>query len=632
MSPPSTPAAHRNAPVLLLALLGTLWLALWFDTRASGVMPLFWSAALLLVCASVWLPARLPGWAREHPAQAAWLLGLLLWLVVLHRLSLSPDAGFKLSILFALLLLCFALLVTAPPVVRRWLWWGSLATGALLLAVACWDYFSRGVRASWPLDDPNNFAALIYLLYLPWLHTVLCRAWRGDGLHPAAFPATVLVVVAVFASESRAGLGVLAVAFAVWLALAALRGLSLRPVLLHGALAAAAFSLCLLSLGAAGIAPGGENTLSGGLAVRALLIQVAFDAWLERPWVGMGLNMFPALYAARRPLIDQETAGRFVHNDYVQLLLEGGPLLLLALLVLGLWCLRGFWRCARAAPESPAFAAFGFALAACALLGHALVNFTFYRFSLPLVLVFHLATLSAVLSAAQPAQPTQPAPGRGLVLAALLGGWMSFAYLTLDVAVAGVIEGQDEVPLVAPLRSDAASVHRFARRAAALNSRRGLPQLADAALSGQQAVVSGEVELAADALVRFRKAQLADPWNPRVNQEFARFVAAAAPLGLPVADHEQPRSLLLQALALDRANVSTLDGLLAQAANPPEREQMLRRLVLPWFEIIARNDIAAAQRFAAALAPLVTADERLTQQRLLARLARENALRERLQH
>ncbi len=196
---------------------------------------------------------------------------------------------------------------------------------------------------------------------------------------------TALVMATMFATESRAGLIIVGVALSCWWGLALSRRLPLRDLVTHTAVALVVFLACTGFMGTAGVAPGGDNTFTGGMTVRFGLAGEALALFLERP-LGAGLGVFAAFYSARRPLWDQVTAGRFVHNDYVQFLLEGGPLLLLALLFVGAWSMYLLRRTLVAQVQETAFARAGFALAACALFAHAHINFVFYLYTLPLLL------------------------------------------------------------------------------------------------------------------------------------------------------------------------------------------------------------------------------------------------------
>lgn len=95
---------------------------------------------------------------------------------------------------------------------------------------------------------------------------------------------------------------------------------------------------------------------------------------------GYGLGMWMHLYPAYRSAADFESAGFMAHNDYVQTLVEGGPLLVSALVsvaALSLWAALS-----KHSPRRSAALAAGVALVSL----HATFNFPFYNVQLTLAL------------------------------------------------------------------------------------------------------------------------------------------------------------------------------------------------------------------------------------------------------
>lgn len=56
---------------------------------------------------------------------------------------------------------------------------------------------------------------------------------------------------------------------------------------------------------------------------RLILWKITWQMILTHPWLGFGLGSFPYVYAQFRPAADQ-TAGFFVHNDFLQIWVEAG--------------------------------------------------------------------------------------------------------------------------------------------------------------------------------------------------------------------------------------------------------------------------------------------------------------------
>ena len=628
-----------SAPdVLLIATLACVMaLSLAFDSAVWGATPLWVAIALLLVCGGLRLPRLHQQLLGAWPFQALFTLLLVGLLAVLYQLSLSQDLSFIPTWILGAALLSYWLLISASQATRLVLWWCLVAIGAVVALYSCWEFLRFGVRASKPINDPNNYASQLYLLWIPSLHLVLQRRWTGtpsSALWAAlGLAGTALVTFTMFATESRAGMIIMAVALCCWWWLAVSRDYALKDLLLHTAVAGLVFVACTLLLGMSGVAPGGDNTLSGGMAVRFGLIGEAWQLYLERPFGGSGLGVFAAFYAARRPLWDQVTAGRFVHNDYLQFLLEGGPLLLIALLCVGCWAL---WllRCSlKGSADSARFTGFGFALAACALFGHAHINFVFYLFTLPLLLAVVLAFAQPPLPAteeadnavndARPSGPLGVLGGRGTFWVPLAFGWVAWGYLAVDVVSGAVIAGNRGVPFVDGLRS-ADAMQTFARLAQRINDDRGLPYFADAAISAEQAARSKDDTKFAYALRTYRRALEIDPWNTNAYMALYDLFRQRPALLRSARPDEYPDELLQRALGLNRQYLPALDALLELFRNDQRRrDEVLLQFVAPWLELIARADIARAEGYLAELTGVIEPAEHERLARLLAALKRK---------
>ncbi|MEM7220116.1 MAG: O-antigen ligase family protein [Pseudomonadota bacterium] len=616
-TPASTPAtgsllgAHPSVStgwLMPVGLAAVFVLGMLFATTHFGLVPLL-AAVLLLLCLGTFgaIAAGSFAWLVERPPQAAFLLLTAVLLGLLYAQSTSPDSSFVATWTFWLALLFFALLVGLDSQARERCW--RLVVGVLvgLALFAALQLVLTGARASWPVGDPNNYASVIYIAWIPLVHRALAAGWSGrGGSWLPGLCLTALAILALFATESRAGFAICVVAFLVWWALALWRRFALRLLLAHTLVALGVFAAALLIFGAEAVAPGGGNTIAGGAGIRLGLISSAWQFYVDRPVLGAGLNTFALFYALGRPLWDQQTAGRFVHNDYAQLLMEGGPLLLLALLVIGLWSIVQLVRLLRAGVGTREFAAAGFALAACALLAHALVNFVFYLVTLTLLLALLLSRVQPAVARGEQAAPAGARRGRLLGLGVLLAGWTGAAYLALDVAVEGVLGGNNAVPFTASARQSPAAMQAFARRAAALNPRRGLPLLADAALTTRQ--LNAQTPEMADtaaiyALSQFRQTLAVDPWNTNAYLEMYRLLRRRPDLQSALSPQEFPRALLQRALALNRRFVPAIDELLILSADKPEQEaRVLRSVVAPWLELIARQNLVAGERYLAQLA------------------------------
>src|SRR5262249_32142064 len=110
-------------------------------------------------------------------------LAMLGYLIVAYRLSLSPDNSFAASWVLASGPLAF--LVTSALVrdarARRATPLSMFVVVAALAASSGVRFVLFGERAHDPLVDPNNYAALMYLFWIPFVHRHLTNAGQPDG-------------------------------------------------------------------------------------------------------------------------------------------------------------------------------------------------------------------------------------------------------------------------------------------------------------------------------------------------------------------------------------------------------------------------------------------------------------------
>src|SRR5262249_54821475 len=148
-------------------------------------------------------------------------------------------------------------------------------------------FIAFGVRAHEPLIDPNNYATLSYLVWIPLVHRHIARTWRTDSVKRNETVATVMasfaLVLAVAATRSRAALLIIAACLVCWVALAVMRRRSVNVVVAHcvAALLAWVVASAVFSLTATPI-KGFE--FHSGLFVRGELIRAALSMFAGRPW------------------------------------------------------------------------------------------------------------------------------------------------------------------------------------------------------------------------------------------------------------------------------------------------------------------------------------------------------------
>jgi len=352
-----------------------------------------WAAAALALVALLWSGQRSHGATWLSVAAAGFAL-----LILFNGLLLSP--AYTPAALFhpLLFILAFAAARRCPERLQRSLAGGALAAALVLglwgLAQARWLGEARALAF---LDTPNTYAALLDLVLLPaavWL------LWGRGGRVFAALLA--LVLAASLAALSRgAWVGALAGAGA-----AILLGAHLpRPDVRAWARVGAAIVLGVLVFVAArvqlpGLAleqpvPDAPARLESSVS-RLELYALAWEAYRAHPVAGGGYLSFR--YALERHRAEVPSYGAdhvtyFVHDDYLQLLAETGPLGLLALAALAL---LPYALARRALPRLEAEQKVH-AVAAVAGLAtmsvHALVDYPFY---VPACLVLFGALLGAL--------------------------------------------------------------------------------------------------------------------------------------------------------------------------------------------------------------------------------------------
>ncbi len=150
---------------------------------------------------------------------------MLGYLVVAYRLSIRPENSFAASWVLAAAPLAF---ISGSAVMQNAMAWrvlhdfdlgvGDRTRCRVLRHGSC---CSVSVRISRWLD-PNNYATLMYLVWIPLVHRYLAQGWRGarDDLayrHALVLASSFILVLAIIATRSRTALVIVGVAFALWI-------------------------------------------------------------------------------------------------------------------------------------------------------------------------------------------------------------------------------------------------------------------------------------------------------------------------------------------------------------------------------------------------------------------------------
>ncbi len=340
--------------------------------------------ALLCLLAGLLIAVLARGPVEMPSGAPAWmLLAFSLYATVSLSWSLTPFPSLVTWLVYACLPLGFFGLSLSPRR-DRFIHAAFLGLQAALALLGLWGVAQVMVlhanRAGYPLEDANNFAALMNLGLMPALAAMLTAPDRRRFIWTAA--AAMAESGGLFATESRAGLLCF---FILSLALFLMVAKDARPFLRRslGVMAAMAALFTLLSLhapdGGAAARLATVPALTGDEAAmnRPVLWRATLDMIAERPWTGTGFGSFYLAYPPHRPVEDRVSAGQWAHNDPLQFAAEMG---LSALLLFYAFAAGFLWRTYRAlsqCKDMPAAIA-GPACGILAVLLHAHVEFQFY--------------------------------------------------------------------------------------------------------------------------------------------------------------------------------------------------------------------------------------------------------------
>lgn len=322
----------------------------------------------------------------------------------------------------------------------------ALAFTALLSVWGLWQFLTQpDGRAQAVFNTPAAYAAALNLLLVP------CLVLVALGKHTWRLAATLVVIAAALTATTSRG-GWLALVIAVLVALLLMRrgqlALRSKPAFVVLAILGAGWLIAQ----AAGSWSGGQHLPADYMPQRAALSRLELYEFALKnvtPSVlatGLGFHGFYYLLESGRAAVPSYGAGMtyFVHNDYLQMLLELGLPGLLGLLLLVLVPAGLAWRTLpRLSPEErPAVVAIAAGLSSMA--AHAMVDFPFY---IPYCLLLYAAgvgMLDGVLLRAGAVAPLwPPLAGRYPLLGRLvkvslgtLAAWFLCAPVAAEAAAA----------------------------------------------------------------------------------------------------------------------------------------------------------------------------------------------------
>lgn len=524
-------------------------------------------------------------------------------LLAVHHLvlSISPGTSFIPSIVLA----CLPLWILTVAVLEnpRQLWVFSGILIACFATLSVFEFLVDRQRAHAPLVDPGNYLTLLYLAWIPWLVAALVKPLRGSSLW-LLFAFAALFTIAMLATHLRFAMLVLLgmAVVIVWLCFRLGKQWRTGGMAIAGIAVGSALYLLLDPSGAASSFDdaGALGTGAAQQSPRLLLWQAAWEAVKVMGGInGTGIGTFTQIYPIFRSPAEQSTAGVLVHNDLLQLLLEGGiwlfvPMVLLCVAI-GLAAVAQLFL--QTVPRREA----GLFLALSVAVVHATVNFVFYV--LPLVIVFAIALAMALVvyprNAASASWQSDIAasavPHRGW----LAGKWavvvlllVNMGYVLLDVTNLGVFAGYKQSPGAAYILADQDRTLAFARWSQQLNGRRGLPLFGEARLLEQRLADHPTPLNLNQAEAAYRKSVQADGLNVAVLVNYAMFKQSRQQ---PQAQHE----LLERALKVKPYDYYASAGLLQFYVQRGEHDEVQRvaRHILKWCKLMSAEP-GARQLFA----------------------------------
>ena len=631
MTVASTPLNANSSPtglwlvvrygVSVLLLCVSLVAALLFYGPSYNL--LFAWVASLSSCGALLLagPARFAAAWRSHSVAVPLSCIIIVLLFVQHILfAQSPETSYPVVWIIA----------GAPIACLTWLVWSAgdavpglsarvplhfvlpAALAAVLAVIALVRFVGWNVRPHDPLVDASGFGTLMYLAWVPAAHHWLVGAvaqqsgqgqrWRlGTGDWLMMLLAGVVLIV-LFATASVACAGLLGCIMLAWSVLALRGRVCWRRLLMLVVIAGAAYGYTYSQ------SPALQTSMDGGLVEdaateqRMLLVAAALNMLEASSLNGSGLFSYAAGYAQLRTSADQTSDGSFVHNDYLQLLVEGGlwlfvPALLFTMIVAlrsvsyllplrvpGFSDLRG---------DSALRAGGWFALGMVCV--HMLVNFVLYTMALAMA----MGLLAAWACTKPPATESVRALSKGWFAAWLLGSFLGvygLGLFALDVMSASVFSGQPSLFGSASFRQSGARQVFYAVRAESINGDRATPVLAQglyakALLEHTALDATAQAAQFHTAIEKFEQARALDPGNLAAYLGHAALLnwlaQQPAPGELAVGmDIDSVRSELLEeALRRDPRNLEALAALSATsryANDPLARYELLKSRFYPW--------------------------------------------------
>lgn len=272
-----------------------------------------------------------------------------------------------------------------------------LIMGLGLVTLTCYQFFVLHIpRPMGLLLNWNTHAALLAMIVLPWMlfYALKDKVTTNETIFLSII--SLLFTFAMGLTQSRGALMILVIGFVCLMAFILRQRLSYKIAL---------FLLIALVLG---------YMLSGFFVNETILQRIstvadinsygatnsgrltlwlpAWHMYLDKPYLGWGLDAYRALFGEYRAPLTNEW-GYYAHNDYLQILLELGPIGLLLLLAFVFFIVKQFYLLFKnqAGVLSPEITTAFVLLTPCiGMLMHTFFTFNLYHFSMQMMLGYYL--------------------------------------------------------------------------------------------------------------------------------------------------------------------------------------------------------------------------------------------------
>lgn len=471
-------------------------------------------------------------------------------------------------------------------------------------------FLLSGHRASGPLIDPNAWAAMLNLLFFGVLTHYLTIDGTSRGHLRACEILLFLLVTAFFSAYSRAATVVFLViftAFAAWVGVTSRE--MLRRFTTGALIALVSFSLVhgYASQTEASHAEGYTlNVEDKAWSQRFAEWEGAWQVYLEHPLTGTGLGTFKVQYPRHRTEGDLWSLGNYVHNDYIQLLQEGGPLQLLfvvsliALLVAILG--RQWWSWRQGEEEASRLEVVGLILAMGTAFGHSLLTFTLYQMPVSMLVGAYLGRVVRLVGGRTALVRRVKSPLPGAVLTLLLV--VPWSLLAMDCLSYALVYGQRWIPFAAAIARDPLLFHDTLHDLVSLRPGTSVNHLALATiyrkLMEQQSDPESEEALGVAVATEYRRSLDDNPFQYMVYVYYADLLAEHPKLAEAGEVHDTPTGLLETAIAMAPVYLEPYTALAQryQAEGDTHRAYLLlKERALPWIDLEHWNHERERARF-----------------------------------